>query len=167
MGLIFAIIINFTLIGIWHGANWTFVLFGFLHGCFYIPLIVKGTLNKKSQKTKGYPSFIDICNILITFITVMLAFVIFRANSVMDALNIFVRIGSVSIINFPELEFVKLAFLSIALLTIEWFGKQKEYAIANIGAKYPKPVRWAIYYVFVLVVLCLAGKEQQFLYFKF
>lgn len=36
-GLILAIIINFTLIGIWHGANWTYILFGLLHGCYFIP----------------------------------------------------------------------------------------------------------------------------------
>jgi alginate O-acetyltransferase complex protein AlgI len=48
-GLVMAIMINFTLIGIWHGANWTFVLFGILHGFYYIPLIIKGTLNKKKK----------------------------------------------------------------------------------------------------------------------
>ena len=41
LGLVFSILINFTIIGIWHGANWTYILFGFLHGSYFIPLILK------------------------------------------------------------------------------------------------------------------------------
>ena len=39
-GLIISILINFTICGIWHGANWTYILFGFIHGCLFIPLIL-------------------------------------------------------------------------------------------------------------------------------
>ncbi|WP_164466324.1 MBOAT family O-acyltransferase [Chryseobacterium carnipullorum] len=48
-GLIAAIILNFILIGAWHGPRFTFVLFGLLHGLYYIPLIVKDKLNKKKK----------------------------------------------------------------------------------------------------------------------
>ena len=67
-GLTFAIIINFTIIGIWHGPNWTYVLFGFLHGCYFIPLILRGTMNKKNKIAKGklFPSFRELINMLAT-----------------------------------------------------------------------------------------------------
>ena len=48
-GLIISILINFTICGIWHGANWTYILFGFIHGCLFIPLILNETLNKDNK----------------------------------------------------------------------------------------------------------------------
>lgn len=77
-GLILAIVINFTIIGIWHGANWTYVLFGFLHGCYYIPLILRGTMNKKQKIANGkmFPSISELTNVIQTFALVTFTFII-------------------------------------------------------------------------------------------
>lgn len=99
MGLILAVIINFTICGIWHGANWTYVLFGFLHGCYFIPLILQGNMNKKKNiaKNKLLPSFVESINILATFTLVMLTFIIFRAENITQAFNYYNRLFSVSL----------------------------------------------------------------------
>src|SRR5262249_50833188 len=52
-GLILALFINFTAIGLWHGAKWTFILFDVVHAGYFVPLILRGTLNKRKKKEKG------------------------------------------------------------------------------------------------------------------
>ncbi|HEY2584004.1 MAG TPA: MBOAT family O-acyltransferase, partial [Mucilaginibacter sp.] len=150
-GLVVAIIINFTLIGIWHGASWTFVLFGFLHGCYYIPLIISGKLNKKKKIAKGkiIPSFSEFINIAGTFLLVMFTFVIFRSDSISQAFDIYKSLFSKGLFSAPvfaatnvvEHTFIFILFLFI----IEWFGKDGQYALADIGTKWPAILRWSFY----------------------
>ncbi|HWD89043.1 MAG TPA: MBOAT family O-acyltransferase [Mucilaginibacter sp.] len=172
-GLIMAILINFTLIGIWHGPNWTFVLFGFLHGCYYIPLIVRGTLNKRKKLQKGrlFPSFTEFRNITGTFILVMLTFVIFRSDSIPQAFNVYKTILSKSLFYAPVFEnnsLVVHTFIFILFfMAIEWVGKDGQYALAGVGAKWPSIIRWPFYYGLLTLIFLFAGSSQQFIYFQF
>ena len=172
-GLIIAILINFTLIGIWHGDNWTFVLFGLLHGCYYIPSILKGTLNKKKKTVKGKtgPSFTQIVNIIGTFTLVMLTFVLFRSDSVAQAIDIYRAIASKSLFYAPVFEQMNTVehtfFFIICFLAIEWFGRNGHYALSDIGTKWPKITRWSFYYITIILIFLFAGTAQQFIYFQF
>jgi D-alanyl-lipoteichoic acid acyltransferase DltB (MBOAT superfamily) len=173
LGLVFAIIINFTLIGLWHGANWTFVLFGFLHGCYYIPLIISGSFNKKKKLSKGrlFPSFNEFINIAVTFLLVMFTFVIFRSTTIGQAIDIYRSLFSRSIVSAPVFEaanVVEHTFIFILFLfVIEWTGKDGQYALENIGVKWPAAARWSFYYATILFVFLFAGSGQQFIYFQF
>jgi alginate O-acetyltransferase complex protein AlgI len=93
-GLFLAILINFILVGLWHGANWTFIIYGFLNGCYFIPLIIKGTLNKKKPitKDKPLPSSREFINMSGTFTLVMLTSVIFRSESISKAYHYYSRL---------------------------------------------------------------------------
>jgi alginate O-acetyltransferase complex protein AlgI len=170
-GLALAIIINFTICGIWHGANWTFVLYGFLHGCYFIPLIIKGTMNKKIKKEKStlLPSFTEIRNILATFIVVMLTNILFRADSIAHAWDYFTHIFSLSFFTIPVLinKAGTVILFSGFMFLVEWLGREREYALAGLGLKFPKPLRWAFYYCIAMIIFLFAGKEQQFIYFQF
>ena len=53
LGLFISILVTFTIVGIWHGANWTFIIFGVLHGLYFLPLIFKDSVNKKKIVTDG------------------------------------------------------------------------------------------------------------------
>jgi hypothetical protein len=55
----------------------------------------------------------------------------------------------------------------ILFVIIEWFGREQQYAIERLGIKWIKPLRWAMYYVIILVIFYFTGKEQQFIYFQF
>jgi len=172
-GLVLAIIINFTLIGIWHGANWTFVLFGFLHGCYYIPLIISGNLNKKKKTIKGklLPTFKEVINITGTFVLVMFTFVIFRSAAVGQAVDIYRSLFSRSVFTAPVFEannLVEHTFLFIIFLFVmEWIGRHGQYALSDIGSKWPPVVRWSFYYAAIILVFLFAGSGQQFIYFQF
>jgi hypothetical protein len=59
-----------------------------------------------------------------------------------------------------------LVFLMI-FISIEWYGRENEYAIEKIGSKFPRYVNWLIYYIIILIVFYFTGSEQQFIYFQF
>jgi alginate O-acetyltransferase complex protein AlgI len=168
-GLCLAIIINFTIVGIWHGANMTYVLFGFLHGCYFIPLILNGTMNKKKKLIKGnvVPSLRELFNIIRTFILVMLTFVVFRADTMSQAFDYYRHLFSSSLFSMPDSLNRFALFASLLMLGIEWLGRDGEYALADFQIKWPKTMRWGIYYVIIFAIFYYAGSEQQFIYFQF
>jgi alginate O-acetyltransferase complex protein AlgI len=176
-GIILAIVINFTICGIWHGANWTFVLFGFLHGCLFIPLIIRGTMNKKKKTSKNMllPTFSEFLNILGTFSLVMFSFIIFRAKTISDAFLYYQGIFSRS--SFPITEFEKKVlsgesfvtiFLLLFLMIMEWRGRNDQFAIEHFGNKYPRIIRF-LFYAFILFLIGMFAptKETPFIYIKF
>jgi len=172
-GMIAAILLNFFIIGLWHGANWTFVVFGLLHGCFFIPMILRGTINKQEKllPEKLLPSFSTFKNMVLTFLLVAITNVIFRADNMTHAVNYYRRIFSSSIFSFPVFKtnmstLAGLAFACIALL-IEWLGRNQEYALEGLFSRFPKPLRWTFYYTLALIIFLFAGKEQQFIYIQF
>ena len=174
VGLILAILINFVLVGLWHGANWTFIMYGFLHGCYFIPLIFRGTLNKKKTiaKNKPFPALREVINVLGTFILVMLTFIIFRSETIGQAFEYFQRLFSISLFSIPDIllnnktSFITLLFILLMFL-LEWHGREQQYGIAHFGVKWPKPLRWAFYYCIILAIFIFAGSNQQFIYLQF
>ncbi|MFT6709557.1 MAG: alginate O-acetyltransferase complex protein AlgI [Flavobacteriales bacterium] len=178
IGLALAIVINFTVIGIWHGPRWTYLCFGFAHGCYFIPLIVKGTMNKKNKmsKQKYLPGWIEARKMLGTFVFVMLTFILFRAESISIAFEYYRILFSSSLFQMPFLleadtglhVLPKVFSLPVfAFLLIEWFGRDGEYAIANIGKRAGRPARRALYYSLLVAIFWFGGKEQTFIYFQF
>jgi alginate O-acetyltransferase complex protein AlgI len=174
LGLIFAIVINFTICGIWHGANWTYVLFGFLHGCYFIPLILKGTMNKKKKIAKGslLPSFNELINVLLTFTLVMLTFILFRAATIQQAFHYMLRIASPSLFSLPQFYGMVKAVTTLVLIGIfvatEWKGREEQYAIAAIGMKWSRPLRWVFYSgIIFLIGMYMQTEETPFIYVQF
>jgi len=172
-GLALAIIINFTICGIWHGANWTYILFGFLHGCYFIPLIIKGTMNKKSKRVKitVLPSFTEFKNILATFIIVMLTNIVFRADSIAHAADYFKHIFSLSVFSYPlftnRISALTALIFSCILLLVEWLQRDKEHALQLNDVKIAPYFRWGIYYVIGVIILWFGGTQDTFIYFQF
>lgn len=176
LGLILAIVINFTLIGIWHGANWTYLLFGFLHGIYYIPLILKGSMNKKKKlSTITLKNYSALFNMLKTFVLVMLTFIIFRATSIQDAFGFYNHLGSVTLFQKPVLNgvsmqfFISILIYIIFLFVMEWNAKTEEHVLEHFGNKYPKIVRWLFYIVLLLIIYYFSSmvSNQNFIYLQF
>lgn len=164
------VFVIFLLSGFWHGANWTFLFWGFLHAVFYIPILLFN--NNRNYLTIVSPdnfksSVISLLQILITFSLVTLAWVFFRSSSIGFAFNYLQHLFSPSLFSFPEV-FPKtvLGYLFLFLL-IEWLGRKETFALQKIGLNWRKPLRIAFYYSLVLIVLYFYGKEYQFLYFQF
>ena len=166
--------IIFVVSGFWHGANWTFIIWGALNAIYFLPLML---LNKNRVNTdivaqgKYLPSIKEIFNMLITFSLTVLAWIFFRAENIGHAFNYLSIIFSKSIFSIPHfherLQALTTLILIVFFIIIEWFGKENQYAIAKLGIKWKRPLRWAIYYSIIIIIFWFSGQQQQFIYFQF
>lgn len=171
-----AILINFVIIGLWHGANLTFVVFGFIHGCLFIPLILKGTLNKKKKKIKKglIPGGIRLLRMLTTFSIVTFSMILIRAESLKSAFNFISNIFSVSLFSIPPKGLGVNAHITVPFLLlvvfvlVEWFGKDGEYAIEKVRLIKKRYVRWSLYsFLIFMIIMYMKTSETPFIYGHF
>lgn len=164
----------FLLSGFWHGANWTFIAWGTYHALLFLPLILTGRNRKYTDciaSGKLLPSVREFFQMVITFLFVLVGWIIFRADTISDACNYVLNM--ISFGNFLPLNgefveghtFMAVIFIFI-MLVVEWLGRSKSY-IFDIDNIRSKPIRIAIYYVFIIVILLFCGKAQPFIYFQF
>ncbi|KAA6319736.1 Peptidoglycan O-acetyltransferase [termite gut metagenome] len=169
LGTIVAIIITFVLVGLWHGANWTFAVFGLYHGLLYIPLMLSGSFSKKSKlkiNRSGLPTLKDASQMFITFTLVAFGLIIFRAENLGQAWDYLCQMFSSSLFSLSEGRKTTLIALiySVILLIVEWFWRDGEYALDEIKNK---KIRFCIYYSLVIIIIFFAGKAESFIYFQF
>lgn len=164
----------FLVSGFWHGANWTFIIWGALNAIYFLPLL----LTNKNRKNLGVvaegkllPSLRELFLMLTTFMLTVFAWIFFRAENISHAFNYIGGIFSESIFSIPAFSKRKdsLIILSIicVFLLIEWFGRQDKFALAKFGLSLKSPIRHLLYYLMVFLILIFIDKEQQFIYFQF
>ena len=165
--------IIFLVSGFWHGANWTFIIWGFLNALFIMPSIILKTNRNNLEivaMNRLIPSIKDIFNILFTFSLTVFAWVFFRAEDVHHAISYILGIFKTSLFSFPELKKADLAtlILIIFFVAIEWIGRENQYAIEKTLVKKPRALRWAFYgFIIILIGLFLQTHETPFIYFQF
>lgn len=160
--------------GLWHGGNFTFIIWGIFNGIF---LIIYQVFKKprmrmiKRLNINKHNLYIASIERLITVTLIILLWVLFRSDSLHTFFGYLSGLFSMSIFEIPNLQkdfsIISTIILSIVCFIIEWIGRNDDYAIARIGYKLPKVVRWAGYYIILLLILFSAGKEQNFIYFQF
>ncbi len=164
------IFIIFIVSGFWHGANWTFLVWGALNAIYFLPVMLtnrnRNNLNVVASG-KLIPSVKEAFLILFTFSITVFAWIFFRADNISHAWNILTEIFSSSLITIPEVRPKFLMLLIAVFLVIEWLGREGLYAIELIGVKWRKPYRWFFYYCIVLAIFFWGGKGQTFIYFQF
>jgi len=165
--------IIFILSGLWHGANWTFVLWGTVNALYFMPLLLvrsnRANLNIVAENSV-FPSIKEVFQILSTFVIVTLAWIIFRAETVSAAFYYIKKMWTSSIFQFPDLpiKFLEVAALIFLFLIAEWFGRREQYAIEKVGLKWPFPARWAFYaFIIFMLGMYMQTVETPFIYFQF
>lgn len=166
------VIITFIISGLWHGANWTFVFWGALHGVFQVIEDILGLSRKKyNRKMDKYVSAISVF-ILITF-----AWMFFRVNSLSEVGYIMRNAlrGISSPVSYIcnayyafEIGKKKLIIMTcsiVALLIFDYFNEKEELLekIDNISGS----LRWVIYYAVIFCIIFFAPTTAKFVYFKF
>lgn len=166
--------IIFLVSGFWHGANWTFIIWGFLNALFIMPSIILNTHRNNLDivaKGKYLPTLKEFLSIAITFGLTVFAWIFFRANDVTHAFSYVRKIFSGSLFTIPYFPGIGLTppiiIVTFLFLLIEWLGREGQYAIAHLEVKWHKPWRWAMYYIIISAIFWFGGKEQQFIYFQF
>lgn len=168
------VFIIFLVSGLWHGANWTFLIWGALHALYYLPVL----LLRKNRDNLGVvargkllPSPGELGAMAATFSLTVLAWIFFRAESVSHALGYVAGIFSPSLLTVPDFPGDSAAPAVIGLVTgfmlIEWLGREGRYAIERVGFGWGRPLRWGFYYLIILLIAGYSGAGQQFIYFQF
>lgn len=166
--------IIFIVSGFWHGANWTFVIWGALNAMYFLPLL----LTKKNRNYldvvahgKLAPNFKELFSMIFTFSLTVLAWIFFRAESLGHALHYISGMFSSSIVDIPNIMQISKALTTLALIgvfvLVEWFGREGQYAIEKLGLKWKGPYRYAFYYLIIFMIFWFGGAQQQFIYFQF
>jgi len=166
--------IIFIVSGFWHGANWTFIVWGALNALYFLPVML---LNKNRLNTNViaeghiFPSLKEGFNMFVTFSLTIIAWVFFRADNISHAWSYLTNMLSPSLFslpNYPETKHVIVTlFLIITFICIEWFGRTDEFALEKFGLKWNKMLRLTMYYSIVIAILVFMGEEQAFIYFQF
>jgi D-alanyl-lipoteichoic acid acyltransferase DltB (MBOAT superfamily) len=165
------VFIIFLVSGFWHGANWTFIAWGAVHALFFLPLLLFQK-NRKNltvvAKDRFWPSSKDLLAMGITFTLTTLAWVFFRAENISEAIEIFGRIFSKSILETPQVLPLKVCMYIAFFMTIEWLGRRRKFAIEDLSFL-SKPLRWICYLGLILMIYLLGrfSQEIEFIYFQF
>jgi D-alanyl-lipoteichoic acid acyltransferase DltB (MBOAT superfamily) len=164
--------IIFLVSGFWHGANWTFIVWGAYHAILFLPLILLGKNRKYTTivaEGKKFPTIKEFFQIGITFALVAFGWIFFRAESVYEAFTYISGMFSLSLFTIPIIaEYKVMVLIAIFFfLLIEWIGKENKYAIENLEFIKKRYLRWGFYYIITLIILVFNGEEQEFIYFQF
>ena len=167
------IIIVFALSGLWHGADWTFVLWGLYHAALFIPLILLGIKAHKDTVAAGrlLPSWRELVAMVVTFLLVNFGWILFRAPDFASFGAYVSRLFSSSLFNLHGLT-MKMATTLLwcaGLMLVEWIQREREHVLQIDGYRLfaAKPVRLALYAVIVFLIFYFAGQVQTFIYFQF
>ena len=168
------IFLIFIVSGFWHGANWTFIVWGGLNAIYFLPLILTNNNRNNLEivaKGKYLPTLKELSFMLLTFSFTAFAWIFFRAENIKHAINYISQIFSNSLFTIPiydKDDYAKPIFLLILIfITIEWFGREQEYAIARLSLLNHKIFRYAFYYVIIFLIFWFSGEQQEFIYFQF
>lgn len=167
--------IIFIASGFWHGANWTFIIWGILNAIYFLPLLLtKSNRINLEIVAKGrlLPTPKESLSIGITFTLTVFAWIFFRAKNLDHALSYISGIFSASLFSIPYFPGIGSSlptiFLLIVFLIIEWLGREHQYAIEALGIKWKWPLRWAMYSLIIFFIsLFKSGGGSPFIYFQF
>jgi len=166
--------IIFLVSGFWHGANWTFIIWGLLNAIYIMPSIIFNTNRTNLDIVavgKYFPSLKDFFQIIITFTLTVFAWIFFRSKNVGEAFDYIISIFSDSLLQLPQFRGLTNALITILLtlvfFTLEWIGRENDFAIQKIGFRWNRKLRWLFYFFLVFSIFYFAGKEQVFIYFNF
>lgn len=164
----------FLVSGLWHGANWTFIVWGAYHALLFLPLILLGQ-NRKYRDTVAqnsiFPSLKELGLMIVTFGLTVIGWIIFRADSIVIAWDYICSIFDKSLFNLPKLTkripfYWTIAFI-IVMVAVEWLNRKENHSL-NMNHIRNKYVR-VLFYLFLVVsiVLMNPGTGNQFIYFQF
>ncbi|MCK0125016.1 MBOAT family protein [Gelidibacter sp. F2691] len=160
----------FIISGFWHGANWTFIIWGALNAIYFLPLL----LRKKNRVYTGdiapgrfFPSFREFGGILLTFFFTLIAWVFFRAENLTHAFAFLEGMFSTTFLDIPEIRPSYLFILITIFTAVEWFGRMESFALGSLDKRMPRIFRHLSYYAIVLCLFWFSSEPQAFIYFQF
>ncbi|RAI94173.1 MBOAT family O-acyltransferase [Algoriphagus yeomjeoni] len=170
------IFIIFLLSGFWHGANWTFIVWGALNAIYFIPLLLMGK-NRKHLATVASDgeglSLKELLAMIGTFSLTVFSWIFFRAENMAHALSYISRMFSNKLVQSPDFSqfpgAITLLVLIAGFLWVEWKGRHGQFGIAGLKFIPRKAYRWSMYLLIILAIDIFGNTSEQieFIYFQF
>ncbi len=163
----------FLVSGFWHGANWTFIAWGFINACYFLPLLVLKRNRKYTDvvaQNKILPNGKEMLHIVTTFFLTVITWVFFRAKTIKDAVAYLEEIFSKSLFTIPTIITTTLLLkiiVVIIFMSIEWLQRNKEHALQFSTAPKRRVWRWCFFFIVIYAIIVFGAKPQEFIYFQF
>jgi len=165
--------IIFLVSGFWHGANWTFIVWGAYNALLFLPLILLKQ-NRKHTDTVAegriFPNIRELGEIIITFLLVVIGWIFFRADSISIAFDYINKLFNFTLFDIPYLinrgYYIPLILSMILFFVVEWIQRNKKHGLQIDNIKFHS-VKFSIYFVIIALIFWLGGKGQTFIYFQF
>jgi len=160
--------IIFLVSGFWHGANWTFIVWGGLNALYFLPLLLlkKNRVNTDTVADgKIFPSIKEFFQILLTFSLTVLAWVFFRSPTVIDAIKYIKHTFSLSLFSIPTIDMKPFLYI-VFLILIEWLSRKNKHGLEVLKSKNIL-FRWGIYFIIMSIILIFGARSDSFIYFQF
>ena len=165
--------IVFGVSGLWHGANWTFVCWGLYHGCLIViyKLLHINTKDKDILSAgRWLPTVKDMCRVVVTFLLVVVGWVIFRAENISQAWDFVSRMFLTAFDDFHfRLGSINTFMAILLLMIVEYLQRNKGHVLQFPDNRVFRcsSVRYTLYACIVLLMFFYAGEVQTFIYFQF
>jgi alginate O-acetyltransferase complex protein AlgI len=165
-------LIIFLVSGFWHGASWNFIIWGFIHACFFVPLLLLNRNRKFSSEiiafNKSLPSFLELTQVVTTFSIVTLAWIFFRQTDSQMAIDYVKRIAVNAVENpeqfktWPKVDAG--IFWIVPFVLYDWINRRNEREV-----RFPRPVvlRWMMYVLMIFFIFLFSNRDVAFIYFQF
>ncbi|MFN9798594.1 MAG: MBOAT family O-acyltransferase, partial [Bacteroidota bacterium] len=164
----------FLVSGFWHGANWTFLVWGALNALFYMPLLISGKNRDHVEVVAAgriLPTPREFMQMSATFLLTVLAWIFFRAENLPHAIQYLTQLfsGPWGVPRFDGIQRLPvLALLMVLFIAVEWTGRTREHPLATCTAIRSRAVRWSIYaFIIFLIGMYMPAEESPFIYFQF
>ncbi len=162
------IFIIFLITGLWHGANWTYLVWGLIHALLFLPTI----LFRRKRYRKGVahdrllPTGRETFQMARTVFLFGYVGVIFLEPSLAEAYGFYRQSFTTSWLIPPVPPEPEVAFIFL-LLAVEWPQRTREHGLDLTGRDIPTPLRWAGYFALIAIILLYGGSPSEFIYFQF
>ena len=165
--------IIFLVSGFWHGANWTFIVWGAYHALLFLPLILMGKNRKYTNlvaEGRVLPTMKEMGQMLLTFMLAVMGWIIFRAKSIGEAWDYFHGLFSKSLFSMPWLKnketYLVILASVLVMLVVEWINRGKQHGLV-LSQKMPVGLRYLVYVLLTVVIIRFSGTPSAFIYFAF
>ena len=161
------VMVVFLICGLWHGANWTYLVWGLYNVLLFLPLILLG----KSKRYKDSPLvWKQLPQMLLSFVLVTIGWIIFRAPSLSDAWDVVCNICSGTLWSapyiFPMQEMLFMATGILVMIGVEWLQRNEAHGLV-LNRMTSRVMRYAIYIVLITMILWKGDSGDAFIYFQF
>lgn len=172
IGIMLAITANLVIIGLWHGANWTYAVFGLFHSLLFIPIVYSGQLGKNKKLKEGkysLPQLKDFLKMILTYIIIGIGHIIFFAKDISSVYD-YLRHMFMGPWEIEKPFGMSIGILVLLLFVLEWATRKREYAL-QIFHRYSEKQMWKLFAVDYLLIALIVWygnfESNKFIYFQF